>query len=637
MRPRRGYGPTMRELRMRAGPILRGVGVAALAGAYLAAMGVEPPIHADTARDILLARDGLLTGVYEGCSASFGTFRQGALWVRFMALSQAIGLGLLGQHLLIAGYLVLGVCLFDRLVRDHFGDDLGWASTAMFLPLVILAVGYPVLWNPTVASLGIVVLTWSLLGVVTRGSTWAACASAASLALVAEASWSALLIAPVLVLAILISCARPWRALLLAAISGLLPSLAASWMTWTVNVQALLRESWYLPFVAAAVAAGTIGALAARRRWLALAVAARRRWLLVLLVGTIAVETAAASVLARRLMFSPQYLFTALPAAVILAALGLNRLRRSGSARWRRAVAYGVPVLLLSIPLGGALAWRVGFATGRPSIPTYTMREAQILARRLFERGLSIADLRRHVRGPDSLDLVSAIAAFAPDPQPTAERQLADLRIIAFTDAHRPAAGLPPDGEEIDLGRGRRAWILPLESWVGLAPSRVCFSSAADDAPPAACAEIASPSALQRGPFQDLAFPSFPGVHEAFVRFAGAANGAPIRVEWELPIAIRGDDAARDVALASVIAPGWTIVRVEGVGFRGDLPARHVRLDRSIGATGRLAVAFDGVPSRDFPPELVETRAAEETALRDELRLLPPLGPYLCATLGTCP
>jgi hypothetical protein len=307
----------------RTAQIVRAVGVAAASGAYLVVMRVEPTNHADTARDILLARDGLATGVFEGCASSFGAFRQGALWVRFMALTTALGLGAVFQHVVIATWLVLGVCLFDWTVRKHFGPDMGWAPAAMFFPLIVLAVGYPNLWNPTVASLGVVLLTWSLLEVVTRGSFGAACACGASLALTAEASWSAFMIGPVVATAVLMSCARPVLALFGAVASGFALSLACSHTTWEANLGATLREPWYLPFFAAALATVLVPGLLLRPRWLKLDLEARCGWLLGVLVSTIATLALVASVLSGRLLISPQYLFTALPAAVILVAIRL--------------------------------------------------------------------------------------------------------------------------------------------------------------------------------------------------------------------------------------------------------------------------------------------------------------------------
>jgi hypothetical protein len=612
----------------------REAGVAIVAGLYLAAMGVEPTSHTDTARDILLARDGLATGVFEGCDASYGGFRQGALWVRLLAFSHGLGLGPVAQHAFISIWLIAGVVLFDRLVRTQFGAHVGSTSTAMFLPLIVLAIGYPNLWNPTIASLAVVLLTWALLEVVTRGSLGAAWASGAGLALAAEASWSAFLIGPVVAVAVLVSCSRPLLASGFAILGALVPSLSWSYTTWKFNSAAIVREPWHLPFLATATAALIGLALGARRRWRRLAVERRRTTLLAFLVGTMLLLALSASILARRLLISPQYLFTALPAAVILLALGLRRLRGGDAAAWRVALAIGLPLLVFSIPLAASAAWRHGLAAGEASIPTYSMREASILARHFYESGFSFSDLQRSVRGPDGIDLMYAMAAYAPDPAETAARPLADQRVLAFSEAKRPAE-LPAGGREIDLGRGRRAWILPIEAWIHLAPSNVCFLSASGE-PARECAEIASPTVPLGGRFRDLAFPSFAGIHEAQRRFAGSSAGRPVRVRWELPIALAGADVERHVQLASIFSPPWRIVRVEGVGYRGDLPARRVVIDRSGGTVGRLVVSADAVPQREYPPEIIETSPGENE-IRRALNTLPPLGPSVCAALETCP
>lgn len=614
-------------------PVFRAAAVAGLCGAYLLAMGVEPTAHSDTARDILLARDGLATGTFVGCDSSFGSFRQGALWVRFMAVTFALGLGPVVQHVAIAAWLILGVCAFDFSVRRHFGDDIGWQATAMFLASIIVAVGYPNLWNPTIASLGVALLTWALLEVVTHGSTAAACATGACLALTAEASWSAFLIGPVVALAVIMSSRRPWIALSLSFASALIPSLAWSYTTWNTNLQALLRESWQAPFLAAAVAIGLAAGFALRPRWLALAAPARRRWLLAMSVGAIVSLALIASVLAQRPLISPQYLFTALPAAIILVALGLRRLRRRPST-WPHLAA-AIPVfLLVAFPMSAAWIWRFGVATGRASIPSYSMREAKILADHLYGIGLSFGDLQRHLRGPNDNDLMYALAAYTPRPQPAPARAMPDLRVLAFRQSAAPSSDLARKGEHIDLGRGRTAWILPIDGWVGLAPSRVCFSSTRGEAVEE-CADIRDPTVPLGGRYRDLTFPAFPGVRDAYLRFTKRAPGIRARTRWELPVTIDDGEPERHVRLASIVAIPWKIERVEGVGFRGSLPARSVVIDRSASRSGRLVVAVDRIPNRDYPPEILESRP-EEAWLRRSLDELPPFGRYVCTTLGTC-
>ncbi len=610
--------------------ILRSAIVAGLCAAYLIAMGAEPTSHADTARDILLARDGLATGVYQGCASSFGTFRQGALWVRAIAASLVMGLGPVGQHFAIALWLIAGVTAFDHMVRKHFGSAIDWRSTAIFFALTILAVGYPNLWNPTIASFAVVLLTWALLEVATRGSHVSAVAAGAALALCAEASWSAFMMAPVVGLAVVVACIRPLLGLVGAAIGCLIPSLAWSYPTWVVNSQALLRESWQLPFVAVGGLLGLISGLAMRRRWGALPVESRRRWMIGSMVVSIAALTLAASLLANRLLISPQYLFTALPSAVILTSLALST--GAGTPR-RGSVASAITLTILAIPITAAWVWYFGISGGA-SIPNYSMREAKILADHFYGAGFSFHDVQRHLRGPDSLALMYSIAAYAPDASPQPTRDLADVRVLAGVDRSTLAA--LPNGviQRVDLGRRRTARLVPIDGWIGLAPSRVCYS--AIEPQTLECAEVPNPSVPISGSFSDLIFPSFPGIYDAYRRFTERVPGQVPTVRWELPINVRGTDSARHVQLASIIAPPWRIERVKGVAFRGRLPSRSVVIERGGGVSGQLVVSAKVTPNREYPPEILETRP-QEVAIRRIVEQLPPAGPFICSALDTCP
>jgi hypothetical protein len=614
----------------------RALAVVALTGAYLAAMGLEPTIHKDSARDMLLARDGLAFGAFDGCSAAFGDFRQGVLWIRFLALTFAAGLGPVGQHAILASLLVLSVCLLDRGALDHFGDAIGWAPAALFFALVLVATGYPNLWNPLFAPLGIVCLTLGLLQVVTHGSTRAACASAASLALAAEGHPAALLTAPVVVAALCMSCRRPVRALLLSIVSGVVPSFAVSSSSWLHNGQAMLREAWYVPLMAAALAGAVVGAWGVRGAWLALPVDRRRRWLLAMIVLSVLVQAAAASILSHRVLFSPQYYLAMLPALAILGGLGLWRIRASAIfGGWGRVVATAIVTVLLLVPLAVAAIWRFGISSRTASMPNYSMREAEILACSFWKAGYSFPDVQRHARGPDGFGLMASMAPFAPSPNGSVERPMEDLRILAFADGYEPDGGLPAGGRSVNLGYGRTAWILPLDGWVRLAPARVCFAALAGAGVPV-CTDVATSSIAYRGRYNDLAFPALPGVHDARMQFRDAFRSATMKTTWELPIDIHGDDAERYVELVGVIGAPWVIERVEGVGHRGELPSRHVVLDRSGSTSGRMILASARAPWQDYPPDFLETRPGE-AALRHSIERLPPLGHRICALLGTCP
>lgn len=615
-------------------PAVRALAVAALAGAYLTLLGLEPPIHKDSSRDMLLARDGLEFGIFDGCSAAFGDFRQGVLWIRFLALTFAAGLGPVGQHAILAVLLVSSVCLLDRTAIDHFGEDLGWAPAAVFLALLLVATGYPNLWNPIFAPLGIACLTLALLQVVTRGSSVAACASGASLALAAEGHPAALLTAPVVVAAVCLSCRRPVRVLFASILAGALPSFAASSSSWLHNGRAMLLTPWYVPLIAVGLA-GAVGAgVTLRGGWLALALERRRRWLLAMIVASVVVQAAAASALSHTVLFSPQYYLSTLPALAILIGLGLRRIRvRFGL--WGRALAAAIVACLLLVPVSAAMAWRFGISAGFASVPNYSMREARILASWFWTAGYTFPDLQRHLRGPDGFVLIASMAPFATEPNGSVERPMEDLRVLAFAGPNEPPGGLPAGGRDVDLGYGRRAWILPIDGWVRLAPARVCFT-AQTGGHASFCADVASSSIPYPGRYRDLAFPALGGVHDASDRLRAALGEHSMKTTWELPVVIDGEDTEREFDLVGVIGAPWVIERVEGVRHRGATPSRHVVLERGGGTSGRIVLSSTVNPWQDYPPDFLETRPGE-AALRHSLRQLPPFGDSVCRRLGTCP
>jgi hypothetical protein len=214
-----------------------------------------------------------------------------------------------------------------------------------------------------------------------------------------------------------------------------------------------------------------------------------------------------------------------------------------------------------------------------------------------------------------------------------------DLRVLTFSEPYRPDGSMPEGGTEIDFGRRRHAWILPLDGWVRLAPSRACFEPLSATAPGAECIDIASDSIAYTGRYRSLYERMFPAVQDALRRVNGPSAFHDRRLTWELPIEITGDDRERHVDIAGIlgVAP-WMIARVDGVAYRGSLPARHVVLEQSGERSGRLVLAPAPGPMalKSYPPDFLETRP-EERALRQSLRRLPPLGRWVCESNGTCP
>ncbi len=623
-----------RSGRRRAGQALS---VAIQTAAYLIAVGGEIPVFDDTTREMLFARDGLAVGLFEGRSTTFGGFRHGELWLRFLAGTFAAGLGPLGLQVILTALVALSVAVFDRGVRKHFGEDIGWASVAVFVPLVIFATAFPLAAAGCLSLLALVGATLALLEVVTTGSMLAACIVGASLPFAAEAHPVALLGVPVVVLTVVMSCRRPVSGLILTIASGAATALALSPHGWAHNVEALLGAPSRLVLVTGALVVALLVAARARHWWRGLDVDRRRFLLIVGIVGMVTAEVIVASTVARTQLLGHHYLLFAVPSFAILAALGLRRLCASSHGGLGRALAIIILIVVLSVPLSISAAWRIGVATGVPSVPNYSFREVEILARHFWRRDYSFPDLQRHLRGPQSRELIGALAVFAPSADGPLERATADVRILAFAEPHRPEGVMPAGGEEVNLGCNRRVWILPLDGWVRLAPSRACF----EPAPPAGgqqdCVDIYSSSIAYTGRYRDLDERVFPALREA--RFH-VGEGLPGRgFTWELPVEITGDDPERHVDIVGLIGVvPWMIVRVEDVAYRGELPARHVVLERSAKRSGRLVLvaAESDMTLKEYPPDFLETRPAE-APLRDSIRRLPPLGGRICKSLGTCP
>jgi hypothetical protein len=153
------------------------------------------------------------------------------------------------------------------------------------------------------------------------------------------------------------------------------------------------------------------------------------------------------------------------------------------------------------------------------------------------------------------------------------------------------------------------------------------------------CVDIDSDSIGYSGRYRDLHERAFPALREARWRADGESRPAGRNFTWELPIEITADDEERHVDIVGLIGvPPWRIERVDGVAYRGHLPARHVVLERSRNRSGRLVLAAtpSGMPLKEYPPDFLETRPGE-TVLRRSLQRLPPLGRRICERLGTCP
>lgn len=613
--------------------ISRGIWVALFTAGYMIAVGGWMPVYNETTEDMLLGRDGEVFGIFNGgCGTTFPGIRQPELFTRFLAATFAIGLGPVGQQVIMILITALSLALFDRAARKHFGEDIGWVPAAVLLPIMLMVFVYPIATPGYLCPPTLVASTLGLLYLATTGTTRAACICGMGVAFAGEFHVIGLLGVPVFAMTLFLACRQPIRGPLLGIASAIAAASLMSFNGWVNNAITILRHPEVVALATGALIVVVLIGIRWRPSWQKLDVGQRRRFLLLVIVGSVAAEVMAGAVITRKTAM-PHYFLFAFPALAILAGLGLRRLRRFGAA-WR-VVALAIPMLVLSAHLLFGAMWRFGMTTGTVSLPNYAMREAEILARHFWAKGYTLPDVQRHLRGPHSLDLIGGISVFAPTADGPFERPMSDVRVVTFSKRYRPDGAIPDGGEEVDLGYGRSSWLLPLDGWVRLAPSRACFEPLAGRTE-RDCVEIESASIEYTGSFRDLRDRSFPALRKAR---PGIDGGFSRNFTWELPVEITGDDPERHIDIVGLVGTApWMIARVEGVAYQGDLPARHVVIERSGGRSGRivLAPAPSRLPLREYPPDFLETRPGE-TALRKSIRQLPPLGRFACESSGTCP
>lgn len=621
----------------RAGEHARGIsrelGVAILTVVYMLAVGGWMPVYSETTEDMLLGRDGMEFGIFNGgCGTTFPGIRQPELFTRFLAATFAIGLGPVGQQVIMILVTALSLALFDRAARKHFGEDIGWVPVAIFLPIMLIVFVYPIATPGYLCPPTLVASTLGLLHLAKTGTTRAACICGAGVAFAGEFHVIGLLGVPIFVMTLLLACRQPIRGPLLGVASAIATALLISFNGWLNNARTILGHPEVVALAAGALVVAVLIAVRCRPSWQKLDVDRRLRFLLLGIVGSVSAAVFVGAVITGKTAM-PHYFLFAFPALGIVVGLAMRRLRAYGAVG--RIAALAIPILVLSAHLLFGAVWRFGMTTGTVSLPNYAMREAEILARHFWSKGFTFPDVQRNLRGPHSLDLIGGISVFAPSADGPFERPMSDVRVVTFSERYRPEGAIPAGGEELDLGYGRRSWLLPLDGWVRLAPSRACFEPSGEWSE-RECVEIESESMEYTGSFRDLRDRSFPALRKAR---SGIAGGFSRSFTWELPIEIMGDDRERHIDIVGLVgnAP-WVIARVEGVAYRGELPARHVVLERGGSLSGKLVLAPlpSGMPAREYPPDFLETRP-DEAALRRSIRQLPPLGRFACEAQGICP
>ncbi|MCY1064432.1 hypothetical protein OV090_06655 [Nannocystis sp. RBIL2] len=467
--------------------------------ALLASFRAHAPLHLDTARDLLIARDCVLGGPCPGAGprSSFAGLVQGTTWSRLLELREHLGCDLAAiEH--VADLLVACAAALVPLVARRLGAPANALTWALWLPATLLTIGYPRLWNPTPWPLALVLTFLALLHGARTGGAAALIAAAAALALAVDIHVAAAVLVPFGVFAAAATARRPGLALP-AAGAVFVGVLAASSPGAFVENRAILTPH------AAAGSAGLALALAAglaARRWLAESGPRRARIIAVLACLHCLVVLPLLALISGHGL-DPRYFAPVVTPAALVVSLGLSpRISRQ-----------------LQLALAGlVVAGHVGlWAAQRAFDRQFRLVEAEAIGRELYGRGLAFGDLYRHVRGPRAFDLVSTLAALEPPDGRVGGQETRDLLIVRAERAALPDP-LPSEWRVVALDDAHAAVIVALAPTLDLARFAVC--DAAED-----CTEVTVDVArFAQGPAMQWAARAHAGLAELPRRFAGAST-----------------------------------------------------------------------------------------------------------------
>lgn len=202
----------------------------------------------------------------------------------------------------------------------------------------------------------------------------------------------------------------------------------------------------------------------------------------------------------------------------------------------------------------------------------------------------------------------------ALNPREHASSAIGDTLRVLEVDA-KDADRLPEGWQSVELSRGKKAILGPLDGWVRDDRVRICVGSRKT-----ACHDVRAPADGRR---ESLAAWALPRLDEGPIARRD-------RVTFALPIRITGSDTERMVQLTMFARGRWWIDRITGVDHEIAPDRQRATLRASGSRTGSIVFGYDGsYGDRPYLPSYLETRP-EEGAIRSVLHL-PPFLRWLCA------
>lgn len=574
---------TAREWLLRR-PWAMGALVAVAAFAALVISRIDPPIHVDTARDLVQSA-ACATGNDEMCqrgvAASLRTFVHGTLWIRFLAICQTLGLVPNGIQVVTLAFVAAGAGVTAIVARTYAGKRALVPAGSAFVLLSLKVVEYPDLWSPALLPLPLALFVWALLEHSRLGRASTAVGAAIFLALAIDVHLVCAALVPLLLAATGASARRPklTAPIAIATLGGTL--MLASPASW--------KHNWATVRVADLVLLGVVFSIAwilacfARSHWLRLD-ASRRAAVLVL--ALIAWSVFPPFIDPRWRYFAPS-----LPAL----AIGLGWAFRGVPFRVRLRPQW---MLAAATVLLVTAAQVIRWASVRIFPDRWTVTDVLRLAPAIQRNGFEGRQSLFQIEGIPSFGMEIVLAS-TQEPAVSREENLLVVR-APRSSLHLP---IPSDWTLVDLGHERVAVVRPLRPFLHRKDSRLCAAPTVGGAGEMDCQKLT---------LETVGFSPVP-----------PASKEGVRVEWWLDVETDGEDSAHALDLIDECGD-WTIERVEGVSYEGALPGNHVVLHGNSGS-GKLLVVRHlqaGKYVRPYWPPLLMETLPDEVELRRFIELI---------------
>ncbi|RJO65398.1 MAG: hypothetical protein C4523_16190 [Myxococcales bacterium] len=582
------------------------------------------PLHYDSAKDLLIARDCLEHPdcPRKGPMSSFGGYVQGGLWIYAIAAAQGTGLGTGGLLVAIVALIACAGGVVAYVGARRTNALAGFVAGGLWIALALRFSHFPWLWNPSLAPLPIALFYAALLYYLHRRQATRAALTGAGLALAVDAH----LVNIMLAVPAAVACGtadRRWRHLAVFGVGTLAAMAILSSASLAANVRVVIASDLAAPaligLAACLAVGGTLGRLAKRGPRMA-------REIAIVMASTLALFAAlfAAGALFGRTVRG-HYWLPLLPGAALFAGSLVGfaaEWRPFFNSRWTRLLARGLAVAAVCFLGWNGVLWRYFAAADESPRRSWALVDVPVAAELLYGRHYRYADLRYRLQGTDSYLLMVALGAYDPSPPAVAGPPASDMQLLKIDKRSTEGVAAPEGMAVLPLPDDKALLARPVASWLDRRRLSVCYELLDAPAAPPQCASVAMED---RTPLVDRSYmrryeeSNNTPVMALRDKVLGAATGR-VRMSFIIPLAAREPFGRRVVRLLEAPdhrgADEWRIAQVSGLAANGPLPSDRMTLDAGEAREGEIRFAIEGGVEEIrneyvYPPSFVEYSEAE--------------------------